>query len=407
MMSTRHSVFFSPERTQTTHQSEVCLNKPAILALADGSIFHGQALGCEGQTVGEVVFNTAMTGYQESLTDPASAQQLLAFTYPHIGNSGTNADDAESERVWAAGMIIRDLPLLASSWRDEQSLSDYLAAQQVVAIAGIDTRRLTRILREKGNLGGCIVSGAQATEARALELAQGYAGLQGQALIASVSTQQPYTWTQASWQLASNTCPEVDTTQLKQHVVVYDFGVRRSLLRALVSQGCRVTVVPANTAVHEVLALQPQGVVLSGGPGDPTACSEAINTVRALLSTSVPVFATGLGFQLLALASGAQTHKLTCGQYGANQPVQDVASKQCMITQQNHSFAVTTDSLPAELRLTHVSLFDQSAQGLQRTDTPAFGFQGVPELSAEPNTSAVFFDRFITAMKSEGNNPSC
>lgn len=378
------------------------MNKPAILALADGSIFHGQAIGCEGHTVGEVVFNTAMTGYQESLTDPASAQQLIAFTYPHIGNSGTNADDAESERVWAAGMIIRDLPLLASSWRDEQNLSDYLTAQQVVAIAGIDTRRLTRILREKGNLGGCIMAGTEATEARALELAQGYTGLQGQALIAGVSTQQPYAWTQASWQLASNTCPEVDTTQLKQHVVVYDFGVRRSLLRALVSQGCRVTVVPANTAVHEVLALQPQGVVLSGGPGDPAACAEAINTVKALISTDVPVFATGLGFQLLALASGAQTHKLACGQYGANQPVQDVVSKQSMITQQNHSFAVTTDSLPPELKLTHVSLFDQSAQGLQRTDKPVFGFQGVPELSTEPNTSTVFFDRFIAAMQAEG-----
>jgi len=375
------------------------LNKPAILALADGSIFHGQAIGYEGHAVAEVVFNTAMTGYQESLTDPASAQQIIAFTYPHIGNTGINTDDAESGRAWAAGMIIRDLPLLSCNWRDEQNLSDYLAAQQVVAIASIDTRRLTRILREKGNLGGCILTGADATDARALELAQGYAGLQGQALIGSVSTDKPYSWTQSSWELASNSCPEVDTTLLKQHVVVYDFGVRRSLLRALVSKGCRVSVVPYNTAVHDALALQPQGVVLSGGPGDPAACAETINTVKALLSTDIPVLATGLGFQLLALASGAQTHKLACGQYGANQPVQDLTSKQTMITQQNHSFAVSADNLPAELTLTHVSLFDQSAQGLQCTDKPAFGFQGVPELSAGPNTSAVFFDRFIAAMQ--------
>ena len=375
------------------------MNNPAILALADGSVFYGQAFGCEGVTVGEVVVNTAMTGYQESLTDPASAQQLMAFTYPHIGNSGTNADDNESERVWAAGLIVRDVPLLASSWRNEQALDDYLVAQQVVAIAGIDTRGLTRVVREKGNLAGCIMTGKEASAARALELARDFAGLEGQSLIAQVSTEKAYPWSQSAWQLERNSCPE-PKVENAPHVVVYDLGVRRSLLRALVSKGCQVTVVPAATTVAEIMALQPAGIVLSGGPGDPAACQKTVAQVAALLDTEVPVLAIGLGFQLAALAAGAQTYKCASGEYGVNVPVQDVQSKQTMITQQNHSFAVSGKDFPAQLKLTHESLIDRSVQGFVHQSKPVIAYQGIPELSTEPNSSAVFLDRFVAALQS-------
>lgn len=375
------------------------MTKPAILALADGSIFHGQAIGREGCTVGEVVFNTAMCGYQESLTDPASAGHMIAFTYPHLGNTGVNTDDAESDKVWATGVIIRDLPLLASSWRCERDLASWLDDNAVVGIAGIDTRKLTRILRDKGVQSGCILSGEDATAEKAIELAKQHAQAPQTPTPSDVTTQQTYEWSETDWQLEQNACPDADVAALEYPVVVYDFGVTRSLLRALTSKGCRVTVVPAHTAAHEALALRPKGIVLSGGPGNPEACAETINTIKALLETDVPVFATGLGFQLMALASGASCFKLKCGQYGANQPVQDVTSKQSMITVQNSAYAVSADNLPANLQLTHVSLFEKAAQGLKLEGKPAFGFQGIPQPSNEPNSSNEFFARFIEAMQ--------
>lgn len=378
------------------------MTKPAILALADGSVFHGRAFGREGCAVGEVVFNTAMTGYQECLTDPASAGQMIAFTYPHLGNTGINVDDAESDKIWAAGLIIRDLPLLSSSWRNEQDLESWLSDNNVAGIAEIDTRRLTRILREQGTLAGCILCGDEATPDKAVEQARLHAQQAQKPLLAEVSTQKLYEWTQAEWELDSNACAQVKPDSQPWHVVVYDFGVRRSLLRTLASKGCRVTVVPASTAAHEALALKPQGFVLSGGPGDPSACVQTINTVKVLLDSGLPVFATGLGFQLMALASGAHSFKLRSGQYGANQPVQDLVSKQSMITLQNSAYGVSVENLPANLQLTHISLFEQTAQGLQRTDKPAFGFQGVPQSDNEPNSSNVFFSRFIDALQAQG-----
>ncbi|MDO8402485.1 MAG: glutamine-hydrolyzing carbamoyl-phosphate synthase small subunit [Pseudomonas sp.] len=372
--------------------------KPAILALADGSIFRGDAIGADGQTVGEVVFNTAMTGYQEILTDPSYAQQIVTLTYPHIGNTGTNPGDAESTRVWSAGLVIRDLPLVASNWRHTQTLSDYLKEHGVVAIAGIDTRRLTRILREKGAQNGCILVGADATEERALELARSFPGIKGMDLAKVVCATESYEWRSSVWDLASNEHAEIAASQLPYHVVVYDFGVKQNILRMLVERGCRLTVVPAQTPAAEVLALKPDGVLLSNGPGDPEPCDYAIKAIQELLQTEIPVFGICLGHQLLALACGAKTVKMVNGHHGANHPVQDLKTGVVMITSQNHGFAVDEASLPANLRATHKSLFDGTLQGVERTDKVAFSFQGHPEASPGPTDVAPLFDRFIDSM---------
>ena len=374
------------------------MTKPAILALADGSIFRGEAIGIDGQTVGEVVFNTAMTGYQEILTDPSYARQLVALTYPHIGNTGTTPEDAESNRVWIAGLIIRDLPLLSSSWRDKKPLGEYLKDNKIVAIAGIDTRRLTRILRDSGAQGGCILAGEDATEERALELARGFAGLQGLDLAQEVTTDKIYEWRSAPWQLITDRHPEIQAGQLPYHVVVYYNGVKRNILRVLVARGCRLTVVPAQTPASEVLALNPDGVFLSNGPGDPEPCDYAIAAIKEILTTDIPVFGICLGHQLLALASGARTMKMVNGHHGANHPVQDLKSGMVMITSQNHGFAVDKTSLPENLKATHESLFDQTLQGIERTDKEAFGFQGHPEASPGPNDVSSLFDRFVASM---------
>lgn len=378
---------------------EVHLSTPAILALADGSIFYGTAIGAQGQALGEVAFSTSMSGYQELLTDPASAGQLLALTYPHIGSSGINPQDSESDRIHAEGLIIRDLPLTASNWRSTQSLPEFLVEQGKVGIADIDTRRLVRILRDKGTQSGCILAGADATADKALELARSHAGLQGSDLIASVTTKQAYDWTEAPWQLASNSCPQVPAEQLPWQVVVYDFGVSRSFLRDLVAKGCRVQVVPATTPVADVLAHAPHGVVLSSGPGDANASQAAVATVRELLDSNTPVLATGLGHQLLALASGASVTRLTTSRIGCNQPVRDLTGGQALITRQQQTAAVCAEGLPANLKVTHSSLLDEGVQAIERTDKPAIGFQGVVALSAEPNTSSAFFDRFVELMK--------
>ncbi|OHC26268.1 MAG: carbamoyl phosphate synthase small subunit [Pseudomonadales bacterium RIFCSPLOWO2_12_59_9] len=374
------------------------MTKPAILALADGSIFRGDAIGADGQTVGEVVFNTAMTGYQEILTDPSYAQQIVTLTYPHIGNTGTNPGDAESTRVWSAGLVIRDLPLVASNWRHTQTLSDYLKEHGVVAIAGIDTRRLTRILREKGAQNGCILVGADATEERALELARSFPGIKGMDLAKVVCATERYEWRSSVWGLASNEHAEIAASQLPYHVVVYDFGVKQNILRMLVERGCRLTVVPAQTPANEVLALKPDGVLLSNGPGDPEPCDYAIKAIQELLQTEIPVFGICLGHQLLALACGAKTVKMVNGHHGANHPVQDLKTGVVMITSQNHGFAVDEASLPANLRATHKSLFDGTLQGVERTDKVAFSFQGHPEASPGPTDVAPLFDRFIDSM---------
>lgn len=386
---------------QQPKQTEVFLTKPAILALADGSIFRGEAIGIDGHTVGEAVFNTAMTGYQEILTDPSYARQLVVLTYPHIGNTGTTPEDAESNRVWAAGLIIRDLPLLSSSWRDKRPLGEYLKDNKIVAIAGIDTRRLTRILRESGAQSGCILAGADATAERALELARGFNGLQGLDLAQEVSTDKIYEWRQAPWQLATDSHPEIQAGQLPQHVVVYDFGVKRNILRSLVARGCRLTVVPAQTPANEVLLLNPDGVFLSNGPGDPEPCDYAISAIQQILAADIPIFGICLGHQLLALASGARTMKMLNGHHGANHPVQDITSGQVMITSQNHGFAVDKESLPDNLVATHISLFDQTLQGIERSDKAAFGFQGHPEASPGPNDVSSLFDRFVDSMAAQ------
>ncbi|OGT13686.1 MAG: carbamoyl phosphate synthase small subunit [Gallionellales bacterium RIFCSPLOWO2_12_FULL_59_22] len=372
--------------------------KPAILALADGSIFRGESIGADGQTVGEVVFNTAMTGYQEILTDPSYAQQIVTLTYPHIGNTGTTPEDAESNRVWAAGLIIRDLPLIASNWRNKQPLDEYLKEHGTVAIAGLDTRRLTRILREKGAQNGCILVGADATEEKALELARSFPGLKGMDLAKVVSATERYEWRSSVWNLQTDSHPEIAASELPYHVVAYDFGVKVNILRMLVERGCRLTVVPAQTPASEVLALNPDGVFLSNGPGDPEPCDYAIQAIKDVLETDIPVFGICLGHQLLALASGAKTVKMGHGHHGANHPVQDLNTGVVMITSQNHGFAVEESSLPANLRATHKSLFDGTLQGIERTDKSAFSFQGHPEASPGPMDVAPLFDRFIEAM---------
>ncbi|MBB3167550.1 glutamine-hydrolyzing carbamoyl-phosphate synthase small subunit [Simiduia aestuariiviva] len=368
--------------------------RPAILVLEDGSIFKGTAIGASGASVGEVVFNTAMTGYQEILTDPSYARQIVTLTYPHIGNTGTNSEDAECDRVWAAGLVIRDLPLLASNFRSEQSLQDYLAERNVVGIADIDTRRLTRILRDKGAQSGCIMAGDVDIETAQAQ-AKAFGGLKGMDLAKEVTVDKAYPWTEGSWTLGEG----FSTPSEKPYkVVAYDYGVKRNILRMLVDRGCDLTVVPAQTSAAEVLALQPDGVFLSNGPGDPEPCDYAIEAITQLLATDIPVFGICLGHQLLALASGAKTVKMKFGHHGGNHPVQDLASGKVMITAQNHGFAVDEASLPATLRTTHKSLFDGSLQGIHRTDKPAFSFQGHPEASPGPHDAAPLFDHFIELM---------
>ncbi|WP_136254877.1 glutamine-hydrolyzing carbamoyl-phosphate synthase small subunit [Onishia niordana] len=378
------------------------MNKPAILALEDGSVFHGTAIGADGQTSGEVVFNTAMTGYQEILTDPSYTRQIVTLTYPHIGNTGVNAEDVESGAIAAAGLVIRDLPLLASSFRSEQRLDDYLKSQNVLGIADIDTRRLTRILRDKGAQNGAILAGTEAEgdEAveRALAAAKAFPGLKGMDLAKVVSCQSAYEWSEGEWALGEG---YADTTASERpfHVVAYDFGVKHNILRMLASRGCRLTVVPAQTPATEVLALNPDGVFLANGPGDPEPCDYAITAIREILDTELPVFGICLGHQLLALASGAKTAKMKFGHHGANHPVQDLDSGQVMITSQNHGFAADEASLPDTLRATHRSLFDGSLQGIERTDRPAFSFQGHPEASPGPRDVAPLFDKFVALMQ--------
>ncbi|AWA37788.1 carbamoyl-phosphate synthase small subunit [Pseudomonas fluorescens] len=374
------------------------MTKPAILALADGSIFRGEAIGADGQTVGEVVFNTAMTGYQEILTDPSYAQQIVTLTYPHIGNTGTTPEDAESDRVWSAGLVIRDLPLVASNWRNTMPLSDYLKANNVVAIAGIDTRRLTRILREKGAQNGCIMAGDNISEEAAIAAAQGFPGLKGMDLAKVVSTKTQYEWRSTVWDLKTDSHATIEASELPYHVVAYDYGVKVNILRMLVERGCRVTVVPAQTPAADVLALKPDGVFLSNGPGDPEPCDYAIKAIKEVLETEIPLFGICLGHQLLALASGAKTLKMGHGHHGANHPVQDLDTGVVMITSQNHGFAVDEETLPANVRAIHKSLFDGTLQGIERTDKSAFSFQGHPEASPGPNDVAPLFDRFINEM---------
>jgi carbamoyl-phosphate synthase small subunit len=367
--------------------------------LEDGSVFRGKAIGKHGVTSGEVVFNTSMTGYQEILTDPSYARQIVTLTYPHIGNTGVNEEDNESDRVWAAGLVIRNLPLMVSSWRSESNLDEFLQAQNVVAIAEIDTRRLTRLLRDKGPLNGCVLSGAELAEkgeAYAIEQAKGFPGLKGMDLAKEVSTAEQYAWNQGEWKLEEG-YPELQHEK-PFHVVAWDYGVKRNILRMLAARNCTVTVVPAKTPASEVLAMNPDGIFLSNGPGDPEPCDYAIAAIKEVLETDIPVFGICLGCQLLALACGAQTLKMQLGHHGANHPVQNLDDQTVMITSQNHGFAVDEATLPANLRATHRSLFDGSLQGIERTDKPAFAFQGHPEASPGPHDIAPLFDRFIDLM---------
>ena len=373
---------------------------PAILALADGSIFQGYSIGASGQTRGEVVFNTSMTGYQEILTDPSYNRQIVTLTYPHIGNVGINREDAESTRVHAAGLIIRDLPALMSNFRAEQTLTAYLQAEQVVAIAGIDTRRLTRILREKGAQNGAIIAGEKATTDLALELARSFPGIAGMDLAKVVSVDKPYEWTTTEWKLGAG-CGQ--QTAPKYHVVAFDYGVKFNILRMLAERGCKVTVLPAQSTAAEALALKPDGIFLSNGPGDPEPCDYAIASTRELIDRGIPTFGICLGHQLMGLAAGARTVKMKFGHHGANHPVLDLDTKQVMITSQNHGFAVDPATLPANCRVTHVSLFDGSLQGFALTDKPAFCFQGHPEASPGPTDIAPLFDRFVAMMEQHKN----
>ena len=372
------------------------MSKPAILALEDGSIFKGIAIGADGESVGEVVFNTSMTGYQEILTDPSYCRQIVTLTYPHIGNYGVTEEDAECDQIWAAGLVIRDLPLIASNFRSEKALDEYLRERNVVGISDIDTRRLTRILREKGSLSGCVMAGDNIDEARALELAKNFEGLKGMDLAKVVSSEKPYAWTEGSWQLGKG---HSVVAERPFKVVAYDYGVKRNILRMLADRGCDLTVVPAQTPASEVLAMNPDGIFLSNGPGDPEPCDYAIAAIKEFLETDIPVFGICLGHQLLALASGAKTIKMGHGHHGGNHPVQNLDDKTVLITAQNHGFAVSEDGLPANLRVTHKSLFDGTTQGIHRTDKPAFSFQGHPEASPGPHDAAPLFDHFIELMQ--------
>lgn len=366
---------------------------PAILALADGTVFKGQSIGADGVTSGEVVFNTAMSGYQEILTDPSYCRQIVTLTYPHIGNTGCNGEDFESDANYAAGLVIRDLPLRASNWRCQDDLSSYLRKHGIVAIAGIDTRQLTRILREKGAQAGCILAG-EVDESKALALARAFPGLAGMDLAKVVTVKESYEWSEGEWTLQGYK----SGSEPRFNVVAYDFGVKRNILRLLAERGCTLTVVPAQTPAEKVLALNPDGIFLSNGPGDPEPCDYAIAAIREFLHRRVPVFGICLGHQLLGLASGAKTVKMKFGHHGANHPVKDIDTGQVLITSQNHGFAVDPDTLPNNLRATHVSLFDGSLQGIARTDVPAFSFQGHPEASPGPHDVAYLFDRFVDMM---------
>jgi carbamoyl-phosphate synthase small subunit len=375
---------------------------PAILALADGTVFHGSGIGAAGSTVGEVVFNTAMTGYQEILTDPSYCRQIVTLTYPHIGNTGITREDQESAQVHTAGLVIRDLPLRPSNWRSEQSLSDYLIAGRIVAIAGIDTRRLTRILRTNGAQAGCLISGArggalaEADMLRALAMAREFPGLAGMDLAKVVSVREPYEWNEGAWALATG-YRKIESHRF--HVVAYDYGIKRNSLRLLSRRGCKVTVYPAQTPAKSLLAAKPDGVFLSNGPGDPEPCDYAIEAIREIVATGTPIYGICLGHQLLGLASGAKTMKMKFGHHGANHPVKDLDTGKVVITSQNHGFAVDPATLPANLRPTHISLFDGSLQGMARTDRPAFCFQGHPEASPGPHDIGYLFDRFVKLME--------
>ena len=372
---------------------------PAILALADGSVFLGVSIGAAGNTTGEVVFNTAMTGYQEILTDPSYSRQIVTLTYPHIGNTGVNTEDVEASQIHAAGLIIKDLPRLTSNFRTKQTLGEYLQASNIVAIADIDTRKLTRILREKGAQSGAIVAGEtniEAATAKALELARGFPGLAGMDLAKVVSTKQAYNWTETEWKLGRGYGQQITP---KFHVVAFDYGVKYNILRMLAERGCKVTVLPAQATAAEALALNPDGIFLSNGPGDPEPCDYAIAASKELIERGIPTFGICLGHQIMALASGAKTLKMKFGHHGANHPVQDLDTKQVLITSQNHGFAVDAATLPANCRVTHVSLFDGSLQGFARTDKPAFCFQGHPEASPGPHDIAPLFDQFVAMME--------
>jgi len=379
----------------------VSQNLPAILVLADGTVFRGMSIGASGHTVAEVVFNTSMTGYQEILTDPSYTKQIVTLTYPHIGNYGANPEDVESDKVYASGLIIRDLPLVHSNFRSTQSLSEYLVSNHVVAIADIDTRKLTRILREKGAQAGAIIAG-EADEAKALAAAKsliaGFPGMAGMDLAKVVSCDKPYEFNESEWALGQG---YTQAPAHKFHVVAFDYGVKRNILRMLVARGCKVTVLPAQATAEEALALNPDGVFLSNGPGDPEPCDYAIKAIKTIVDKGLPTFGICLGHQLLALASGAKTIKMKFGHHGANHPVQDVETKRVYITSQNHGFAADASTLPANLKVTHVSLFDGSLQGIARTDKPAFSFQGHPEASPGPTEMSYLFDRFINLMQQE------
>ncbi len=365
--------------------------RPALLVLEDGSVFRGTAIGADGLSVGEVVFNTSMTGYQEILTDPSYARQIVTLTYPHIGNTGTTPEDEECATIWSAGLVIRDLPRLSSNFRQSQSLDDYLKQKDVVGIADIDTRRLTRILRDKGAQNGCIVAG-DIDEVKALEAAKAFPGLKGMDLAKEVSCEAPYKWTEGSWSLGSG---HSDIVETRFKVVAYDYGVKRNILRMLADRGCDITVVPAKTPAADVLAMNPDGIFLANGPGDPQPCDYAIAAIKEILTTNIPVFGICLGHQLLALAAGAKTVKMKFGHHGGNHPVQDTATGLVMITAQNHGFAVDESTLPANVKTTHKSLFDGSLQGIHLTDKPAFSFQGHPEASPGPHDADGLFDHFI------------
>ena len=393
---------------------EVTLAISAILVLEEGTVFKGTAIGAKGTSVGEVVFNTSMTGYQEILTDPSYAEQIITLTYPHIGNTGTNSEDKESNSIFAKGLVIRDLPLLASNFRNEQNLSDYLVENNILGISEIDTRKLTRILREKGAQNGCILTIEDDSEEaiktavdNAFSKAKSFPGLKGMDLAKVVSTKEKYQWTEGSWSLGkghAKASENADNTDF--HVVAYDFGAKRNILRMLVDRGCKLTVVPAQTSAADVLAMNPDGIFLSNGPGDPEPCDYAIEAIQTFLTTQIPVFGICLGHQLLGLASGAKTVKMKFGHHGANHPVKDFERDVVMITSQNHGFAVDETSLPSNLTVTHKSLFDDSLQGIHRTDKPAFSFQGHPEASPGPTDAAPLFDHFFDLMKASKQNNS-
>ena len=375
------------------------MDSRAVLALENGMLFEGTAIGVDGLVVGEVVFNTSMTGYQEILTDPSYARQIITLTHPHIGNTGVTLEDEESREIWATGLVIRDLPLMASNWRSEMSLSDYLVARNVVAIAEIDTRKLTRVLRDQGSQNGAIVAGPDLSESvisGALEAAKGFAGLEGMDLAKVVTSPVPYEWQEGSWKIGQGYSV---VTESEFHVVAYDFGVKKNILRLMADRGCRLTVVPAQTSAAEVLALNPDGVFLSNGPGDPGPCDYAIQAITAILKTKIPVFGICLGLQLLGLASGMKTKKMGHGHHGANHPVKNLEDGTVLITSQNHGFCIYEVALPDTVRVTHRSLFDDTIHGIQLLDRPAFGFQGHPEASPGPHDAGPLFDHFIELMR--------